>query len=235
MTEQLAGALPGRAIHVVADSSYAGGELKGLPATATWTTRLRKDAALHRLPPQRTGRKGRPRMKGERLPSLDLSGADEAFRTFRAFAFATFRAELLSAHPDLVGPNVTWNTQQGLELTTADLSRATVLRAELADRITAFFADVDVLACPVSQVAPFDVTLDWVHEINGKPLPDLPGLDGVVLPDLRDRPPRYQRDSWAGPSTWRGPAWPIQSGSMRRNGPQLTSGPVSRPLWPSTD
>ena len=100
----------------------------------------------------------------------DLSGADEVFRTFRAFSFATFRAGMLSAHPDQVGPNVTWNTRQGLELTTADLSRATVLRAELADRIAAFFAGVDVLACPVSQVAPFDVTLDWVHEINGKPL-----------------------------------------------------------------
>jgi amidase len=45
-----------------------------------------------------------------------------------------------------------------------------VLRAALAERVTAFFADVDVLACPVSQVAPFDVTLDWVHEINGQPL-----------------------------------------------------------------
>ena len=32
MTGQLAGALPGRAIHVTADSAYAGGELKGLPA-----------------------------------------------------------------------------------------------------------------------------------------------------------------------------------------------------------
>jgi amidase len=100
----------------------------------------------------------------------DLSGADEVFRTFRAFAFATFRADLLTGHPELVGPNVTWNIQQGLELTTADLSRATVLRAELAERISAFFAAFDVLACPVSQVAPFDVTLDWVHEINGRPL-----------------------------------------------------------------
>lgn len=100
----------------------------------------------------------------------DLGGADEVFRTFRAFAFATFRADLLATHPDLVGPNVTWNIQQGLKLTTADLSRATVLRAELAGRISAFFADVDVLACPVSQVAPFDVNLDWVHEINGRPL-----------------------------------------------------------------
>jgi amidase len=100
----------------------------------------------------------------------DLSGADEVFRTFRAFAFATFRADVLSSHPDLVGPNVTWNIQRGLELTTADLSRATLLRAELAERISAFFAVYDVLACPVSQVAPFDVTLDWVHEINGQPL-----------------------------------------------------------------
>jgi amidase len=100
----------------------------------------------------------------------DLSGADEVFRTFRAFAFATFRADLLARHPDQLGPNVTWNIEQGLELTAADLSRATVLRAELAERVSAFFADIDVLACPVSQVTPFDVTLDWVHEINGRPL-----------------------------------------------------------------
>jgi amidase len=99
----------------------------------------------------------------------DLSGADEVFRTFRAFAFATFRADLLASHPDLLGPNVTWNIRRGMDLTAADLSRATVLRAELAERISAFFADVDVLACPVSQVAAFDVTLDWVHEINGRP------------------------------------------------------------------
>jgi amidase len=101
----------------------------------------------------------------------DLSGADEVFRTFRAFAFATFRADLLAGHPDQLGPNVTWNIQRGLELTTADLSRATVLRAELTERVNAFFADFDVLACPVSQVVPFDITLDWVHEINGRPLP----------------------------------------------------------------
>ena len=99
----------------------------------------------------------------------DLSGADEAFRTFRAFMFATFHHELLRADPDLVGANVTWNIQRGLELTVADLSRATMLRAALAERISDFFTEVDVLACPVSQVAPFDVTQDWVHEINGRP------------------------------------------------------------------
>ncbi len=70
MAERLAAALPGREIRVVADSAYAGGELKHLPAGISWTTRLRKDAALHGLPPARTGRPGRPRVKGDRLPSL---------------------------------------------------------------------------------------------------------------------------------------------------------------------
>ena len=79
MTEMLAGALPGRDIRVVADSAYAGGELKKLPAAVTWTTRLRKDAALYGLPPPRTGRRGRPRTKGDRLPSLARLAATTAF------------------------------------------------------------------------------------------------------------------------------------------------------------
>jgi hypothetical protein len=70
MTGQLAAALPGRDIHVTADSAYAGEELKKLGKQVTWITRLRKDAALHGLPPQRTGKRGRPRVKGARLPSL---------------------------------------------------------------------------------------------------------------------------------------------------------------------
>ena len=45
----------------------------------TWTTRLRKDAALYALPPARTGRRGRPRTKGNRLPALDALAATTAF------------------------------------------------------------------------------------------------------------------------------------------------------------
>jgi amidase len=149
--------------------SVLDGDLRGM--RIAWSPDLGlpvEPAVLDVLAPARHVLAG---LAGEVIDAVpDLSGADEVFRTFRAFAFATFRADLLSRHPDLLGPNVTWNIQQGLRLTTADLSRATVLRAELTERINAFFADVDVLACPVSQVAPFDVTLDWVHEINGRPL-----------------------------------------------------------------
>ena len=100
----------------------------------------------------------------------DLTGADDVFRTWRAFRFATRFGSLLREDPDQLGPNVTWNTERGLELTVADLSRVAGLQAALAERVTRFFADVDVLACPVSQVVPFDVELDWVHDIDGRPL-----------------------------------------------------------------
>jgi hypothetical protein len=80
MAEMLARALGDRRILVVADSAYAGGELKGLPPNVTWTTRLRKDAALHALPPERLpGTRGRPRVKGDRLGSLAQIAATAAF------------------------------------------------------------------------------------------------------------------------------------------------------------
>jgi hypothetical protein len=79
MAQRLAEALPGRIIHVTADSAYAGQELNKLGKQVTWTTRLRKDAALHGLPPERTGKRGRPRLRGDRLPKLAALAATAAF------------------------------------------------------------------------------------------------------------------------------------------------------------
>jgi len=70
LIEALAVALPGRRIEVVADSAYAGKVLRGLADSVTWTTRLRSNAALYRLAPSRTGKRGRPRLKGAKLPTL---------------------------------------------------------------------------------------------------------------------------------------------------------------------
>jgi amidase len=99
----------------------------------------------------------------------DLSGADEVFRTWRAFRFATSFGPLLPDHADKLGANVVWNIERGLELTLADLSRATLLRDRLADQVSEFFETVDAFAGPAVQVVPFDVGLDWVHEIDGVP------------------------------------------------------------------
>jgi hypothetical protein len=79
MVTALADALPGRRIHVVADAAYAGKELQGLPRQVSWTTRLRKDAALYQPAPPRTGRRGRPRKKGDRMPSLSALARTATF------------------------------------------------------------------------------------------------------------------------------------------------------------
>ncbi|MGC1284617.1 MAG: amidase family protein, partial [Streptosporangiaceae bacterium] len=99
----------------------------------------------------------------------DLSGADFVFRTWRAFRFATNLGPLLRQHSGQIGPNVTWNIERGLELSVADVGRATLWQAAVAERVSAFFDSYEVLACPVTQVVPFDVTLDWVHDIDGHP------------------------------------------------------------------
>jgi DDE superfamily endonuclease len=79
MVTRLARELPSRQLHVTADSAYAGQELRHLPDGVTWTTRLRSNAALYDLPPERTGKRGRPRNKGGRLPALAKIATAAAF------------------------------------------------------------------------------------------------------------------------------------------------------------
>lgn len=68
MLRELACWLPDRRLQVTADGAYAS-LASHLPANATLTCRMRRDAALFDPPPPRTGRRGRPRTRGERLPT----------------------------------------------------------------------------------------------------------------------------------------------------------------------
>ena len=99
MAEALARALPGRAVHVTADSAYAGAELKGLPPAVTWTTRLRKDAALHGLPRPGSPEEGPARVRGDRLPPLAKMAATAAFTQVTVTRYgkeATIRAAVIT-------------------------------------------------------------------------------------------------------------------------------------------
>jgi len=68
--------LPERALVVVADGSYAAilllERLQRLPNPICMITRLRLDAALYKpAPPRKPSKRGRPRLKGARLPTLE--------------------------------------------------------------------------------------------------------------------------------------------------------------------
>jgi hypothetical protein len=72
----LAGAFPGRTVHVVADARYHGPAIKDLPGNVTWTTRLPRNAVLYALAPPRVRKPGRPPRKGRRLGTpADLAAA----------------------------------------------------------------------------------------------------------------------------------------------------------------
>jgi hypothetical protein len=65
MLSLLAGAFPGPGIHGVGDAAFHGEPLK--TEGTTWTTRLPASAVLYAPAPPRTGKRGRPRVKGARL------------------------------------------------------------------------------------------------------------------------------------------------------------------------
>ena len=97
----------------------------------------------------------------------DLRDADEIFQTLRAFSFAMAHEEHLRLHRDRMKDTVVWNTERGIALGAMDVARAETKRAALLDRVVEFFGRFDYLVCPVTQVPPFPVEMDWVREING--------------------------------------------------------------------
>jgi amidase len=102
----------------------------------------------------------------------NLAGADEVFRTMRAWLFELSLGSLLDNHSDQLKPSLRENIAQGRRLTGPDLGRATVLHSALLQRIHDFFSHHDALILPVSQVLPFPVELEYPTEIAGTAMSD---------------------------------------------------------------
>ena len=83
----LAVSFPGRMIHVVADAAYHGPALRTLPGNVTWTCRIPRNAVLYDLAPPRTGRRGRPRTRGDRLGTADDLAAAASWATVTITAY----------------------------------------------------------------------------------------------------------------------------------------------------
>jgi hypothetical protein len=74
----IAAEFPDRQVHAGGDAAYHGQAL--LHAATTWTTRLPANAALFDLAPPRTGKRGRPALKGAKLGKPGVLAADAAWR-----------------------------------------------------------------------------------------------------------------------------------------------------------
>lgn len=100
----------------------------------------------------------------------DLAGADDTFRTLRAWHFQARFGPLLAEHPDSFKQSLADNIRAGESLTGADVARAYHQRTMLSERMRAFFESHDVLVLPVSQVPPFPADQEFPAAINGRPM-----------------------------------------------------------------
>jgi amidase len=100
----------------------------------------------------------------------DLTVADEAFRTLRAWQFWAGYGALLTAHPGSFKQSLADNIRAGERLSGADVARAYEQRTALSELARRFFARHDVLVLPTSQVPPFPADQEYPHDIGGHPM-----------------------------------------------------------------
>jgi amidase len=100
----------------------------------------------------------------------DLTGADRAFEVLRALSFLGSHGETVREHPNDVKETVRWNVAQGADLSPQDIADALVERTRAFHAMRTFLHRYDVLALPVSQVAPFAIEVEWPREIAGRPM-----------------------------------------------------------------
>jgi amidase len=97
----------------------------------------------------------------------DLTGADEAFSTLRAWGYVSGYAELARTHRHQIKDTILWEIDRGLKLTSEDLARAETLHTQVWNRVRVFQEKYDYFILPTTQVPPFDINQPYVTEIAG--------------------------------------------------------------------
>lgn len=97
----------------------------------------------------------------------DFTGAHEAFQVLRAHSFASSLSDLYDHHRDKLKPEVVWNIEVGLKLTSAEIAAAERQRGQIFANAENFMRDVDLLLTPATITPPFPVEERFVTACNG--------------------------------------------------------------------
>jgi amidase len=99
-----------------------------------------------------------------------FSGVGEAFPTLRHLSYHSSYAALAKQRPDWVKDTIKWEIAEAERQSAADVAAASARQALLFDQSATFFERYEYFVLPVTQVAPFDVTIDYPHEVAGTPM-----------------------------------------------------------------
>jgi len=99
----------------------------------------------------------------------DCSGADETFAVLRASLFLTQHGKNFREQPDMIGPNVRANVEEGLGYSLDDFARAAANQTRIYRAYQGFFAEHDVLISPTITLSPRPWSELYPAEIDGVP------------------------------------------------------------------
>ena len=97
----------------------------------------------------------------------DFGDADEIFTTIRKWRTSTILGPLVHAHRGQLKPEAIWEIEAGASLTAADVARAMTRHSDFLDRLRRFQERYEFFVCTVSQVPPFDASIDWPRQVGG--------------------------------------------------------------------
>ena len=99
----------------------------------------------------------------------DCAGADDAFAVLRAALFLAMHGKTFRERPEMLGPNVRANVEEGLRYSLEDFSRAAVTQTRIYRAFQNFFAECTVLVSPAITLSPRPWSELYPTEIDGAP------------------------------------------------------------------
>tara|TARA_Y100000588_G_scaffold371250_1_gene442334 strand:+ start:888 stop:2354 length:1467 start_codon:yes stop_codon:yes gene_type:complete len=100
----------------------------------------------------------------------DLSRAMEVFQVQRAAGLTNLGRALNAEVPDWrshAKQTAVWNIERGFALTSEEIMKSEILRAQIYAGVVKFFEKYDALILPAAQVEPFSIETEWIDEIDG--------------------------------------------------------------------
>jgi amidase len=126
------------------------------------------EAAVRRVFAQRVA-KIAPLVADCREGTPDCSEADETFAVLRAALFLSNHGKNFRERPEMLGPNVRANVEEGLAYRLDDYSRAAAAQTRIYRSYQSFFESCDVLISPAITLSPRPWAEFYPTEIDGVP------------------------------------------------------------------
>jgi Asp-tRNA(Asn)/Glu-tRNA(Gln) amidotransferase A subunit family amidase len=115
----------------------------------------------------------------------DLTGADEAFLTLRAWHSWSNLGALLDRHRGEMKQEAITEIEKGGKFSGGDIARAMTLQTQVMASMRNFQRNYDYVLCAVNQAPPFDAKITWPQRDRGYQYGALHRVDEIGLLDHR--------------------------------------------------